>query len=68
MKAGTLTTLILTCCVLLFAIAGAQADEWYQGQPGSWHRHSKTWTWKGKKGDERYEGKRGHWYAEQSGG
>jgi hypothetical protein len=68
MKARTLTALILICwLVLASAITGAHADEWYQGQPGSWHRHGNTWVWKGKHGDEWFEGKRGHWYAEPGG-
>jgi hypothetical protein len=69
MKAGALITLMLTCWfVLVSAVPGAQAEEWYQGQPGSWHRHGNAWAWKGKHGDEWHEGKRGHWYAERGGG
>jgi len=69
MKAGTLTTLILTCWfVLATAIPRAHADDWYQGQPGAWQRHGNTWAWKGKHGDEWLEGKRGHWYGERGGG
>jgi len=68
MRAGTLSTLILTCTVVLAStIPGARADEWYQGQPGNWHRHGNTWEWQGKHGDEWLEGKPGHWYAERGG-
>jgi hypothetical protein len=72
MKAGTLITLMLTgWFAFVSAVPGAQAEEWYQGQPGSWHRHGNAWAWKGKHGDEWYEwyeGRRGHWYAERDGG
>jgi hypothetical protein len=36
MKAGTLITLMLTgWFVLVSTVLAAQAEEWYQGQPGS---------------------------------
>ncbi len=68
MKTQILTTLMLISFILATTIPGSAAEEWYQGQPGKWHKHGHGWTWKGTHGDEWYEGKRGHWYAEKGGG
>ena len=69
MKSRTLTALIVICWFILApVIPGARADEWYQGQPGGWHRHGNSWEWRGTHGDEEYEGERGHWYGDRDGG
>lgn len=59
--------LLIGWFILAAAVPGAHCDEWYQGQPGQWVRHGKTWEWRGTHGDQWYQGHRGHWYAMPNG-
>jgi hypothetical protein len=65
-KARFLAIAVVLICAFVLppSIRIAAADEWYQGQPGSWHRSGSTWMWRGSQGDQWYQGQRGHWYAE----
>ncbi len=67
MKKSLTVAVLMMWMVLAAGVTGVRADEWYQGQPGMWHREGNNWVWRGKQGDEWFEGHRGHWYAEPNG-